>query len=555
MQPIGPRLLVALLLGAAACLPAAAQEPALPGPPEGAAPQGCDYLMVTAPAPGSPPGLVVDVARAVSRLAEHRRAEGMKVTTGVQFGPHVGRQIQDEVRKLRPKYLLLVGGVDAIPAFEIAETASDRPYGDLDGDGYPEVSVGRIPSSDPEVVARVVARTIAYEQERDGGLWRKQCALVAGEGRFSPQIDSMIEGLFNQVVSKAIDPAYDIDLTYANPNSPYCYPPRQLADRVVDRLNQGALIFAYVGHGAERSVDELQVKGPDGKITRYPVLDASHVERLRTGGAPPVVVSIACWTGRMDGERPSIGEELLATDGGPVAFYGSSRISHPVQNALLAMELVRSLFDDTGELRLGPALDRAERAMVLGAEGPADPVRAQVMMMASAFLGADEMRKEMPRHVDMYNLFGDPALRLARPDGRIALRGPEAADAGSTIEVEGAVPNPDAVRSVTVTVEVPRERSARPDPSEGETPYERFARANDKVVITQIVGVEADGRFSLALDLPAGLLSGAYQVKAFAQGRGTCAIGSLALKVAADPGFDPFEEDEAPAPTSAVPYY
>src|SRR5690606_15036337 len=187
--------------------------------------------------------------------------------------------------------------VDAVPAFDVAEVATDRPYGDLDGDGLPEVSIGRLPASDPATLGRMVARTISYERDLAPGAWQKQCALVAGEGRFGPAIDALIENLFQRVVARQIPPRFDVDLTYANPRSTFCYPFAGFADRVVERLNEGALVMAYVGHGNVRSVDDLTAPAATGKVVEYPVLDATHVPRI-DAAASPIVVAIACWTGR-----------------------------------------------------------------------------------------------------------------------------------------------------------------------------------------------------------------------------------------------------------------
>src|SRR5688500_11150065 len=118
-------------------------------------------------------------------------------------------------------------------------------------------------------------------------------------------------------------------MTYANPRSRYCYPVERFADRVVERTNQGALILAYVGHGKEERLDDITLPQPGGaKPIVHPILDVSHVPGVDSAG-PPIMVALACLTGRYDGPTPSIGEALLASGKGPVAFLGASRISHP----------------------------------------------------------------------------------------------------------------------------------------------------------------------------------------------------------------------------------
>ncbi|MCO5167937.1 MAG: C25 family cysteine peptidase [Planctomycetes bacterium] len=493
--------LLALALALLLALPAAARA------------DDVDYLVLVPRA----------LRQAVEPLAAHRAAEGLAVrVVEVEAVPGADRRaaLREVVRRARPRFLLIAGDVKAVPQWDVAETATDRPYGDLDDDGLPEVSVGRLPARDAAALSRMVARTVAYEAERAAGAWQRQCALVAGEGRFGPAVDALIEDMFQRVVARTIPARFDVDLTYANPTSPYCFPFEGFARRVVGRVNEGALVVAYVGHGNERSVDSLTVRDARGRAVDYPVLDASHVPAISTQ-APPVMVAIACWTGRYEAETPCIGEELLATGQGPVAFFGSSRISHPVPNALLGISLVGALFDDAGDDRLGPRLDRARRELVAPRSKDEDPLRAEVLLLSSAFMPREELRRELPRHVDMYNLLGDPALRLARP-AALPLEG--AVD-GEVVTVRGQAPA--GARSVTVTLEGPRGRPTRPA-SAGETPLERYARANDRVLATSLVGVGADGRFVATLRAPAGA-AGPHVVKALATAeRGGAAAGAAA---------------------------
>ncbi len=496
-----------------------------------------------APARGEPEVWVAVAPRALVAALEplraHREREGLRalvvVTDEVDRGlggarPALARRqaaYREAALAHRPTYLLLVGGPDAVPGYAVAETYTDRPWGDLDGDGLPEVSVGRLPARDAGELTRMVARTVAYETTlRAPDPWRKRCALVAGEGRFGPAIDLLLEQMFQRIVASKIPAGYDVDLTYANPTSPYCYAPEGFSDRVVERAQEGALVLAYVGHGELRSVDDLTVRGPDGRVRRYPVLDAGRAADLATD-APPVVVALACWTGNFEDPRRSIGEELLRTGRGPVAFYGATRVSHPVHNALLGIALIGQLFGEDGPARLGPAVDRAETTLL---RDDGDPLRAEVRGLALPFVGARELEAECPRHVDMYNLLGDPALRLARPTGRVALEAPARAAPGAPLAVSGHAPG---ARGVVVTLELARDR-LRPAPGP-ETDVERYARANDKVLWTELVRVGPDGRFTATLRVPDDA-AGPCFVRAFAAGEGErCAIGARPVTIGAAP--------------------
>ena len=461
------------------------------------------------------PAALLEAARP---LLEHRAREGMQVALVTTEGPESLARIRRQLAAKPADYLLLLGDVATIPHQVVRKCATDRPYGDLDDDGYPDLAIGRIPSDDPRVIRGVAERTIRYEREREAGLWQKQCALLANEGRFSPEIDAVIERVFARVVKQVLPTGYDVDLTYANPRSTYCYPPRRFGARVIERLNEGALVFAYIGHGSKRSLDSLVVGSES-----YSVLSTEDAARLDLSRRSPIMVAIACWTGNYDGRRQSLGEELIASPRGPVAFFGASRISHPVHNALLAKELVCEFFAGDEVPRLGPALDRARRALAEGR--PDDRIRAQIITMANLFVGAKVVEEEMPRHVDMYNLFGDPALKLARPAGRITLE-TSPLRRGRALVVEGRV-EPGAAMSLRVTLETDREAMAVPRGREGESRLERYARANDKVLRAALAATRPDGTFRVELSVPAELPAGRYMVKAFASRGATSAVGGL----------------------------
>jgi hypothetical protein len=461
---------------------------------------------------------------ALRPLVEARRAEGLRceaLELDPGAGPAAARErVLARVAAARPRFLLLVGDVGAIPEFVVADAITDRPYGDLDRDGLPDVAVGRIPAGDPATLSRVVAHLLAYEREAPAGPWRKECALLAGEGGFGPAADAAIEHVFGRAVAEAIHPGYDVELLWASPRSPFCYPPEELGEYVAGRIERGALFMAWVGHGQVQSVDQLSVRQPDGSRRDYPILDVTRVPALRTARAP-VFVAIACYTGRYADAQTSVGEALLLSGQGPVAFLGASEVSHPLCNALLGLALVDELLSGVGPLRLGPALDRARVQLVR-------PKRQDGLWGVALGMGklADpslNLEREMPRHVDMYNLLGDPATRLVRPGEAIELEAPGPLVPGQALRVAGRLPA--GLPGVTVTLEEPRDRRVS---ATGEVDRLRFARANDRVLATALLRAGPDGRFAGELRVPAGA-RGRLHLKAFASAEGRSALGALVL--------------------------
>lgn len=462
--------------------------------------------------------------RAIAPLVAHRRADGLTVSIREGGTP---AETTRAVQAGKPRYALIVGSAQRLPGVIVAKAYTDRPFGDIDGDGFPEVSLGRIPFDEPAVVNRIAKRIVAYEARPGDGPWRKQCALVAGEGRFSPGLDKIIEEIFQSVVTNKIPLRYDIDLTYANPRSPYCYPPKQFSARVAQRLNEGALVYAYVGHGQVTSLDDLQVPNPRDprRPLRFPILNTQTAKTAQAADAPPIFLAIACWTAKFEeARRASVGMTLLRAPGGPIAFFGSTRISHPVPNAVLAKELIQELFVAKGVVRLGPALDRARYHMVKGRWDASTIKMKRAVELFTMTLGADKMKSETQRHVDMYVLFGDPALKVARPEAGITL---ETTIKGNDLHVRGTLPF-DAP-GVTVRLEVPRGMSAAPsDPNA--TAVERYARANDRTVQVELVRIRSGRTFATTLRFPPTRSAARYVVKAFAEANGRCASAGVAIE-------------------------
>jgi hypothetical protein len=126
----------------------------------------------------------------------------------------------------------------------------------------------------------------------------------------------------------------------------------------------------------------------------------------------------------------------------------------------------------------------------------------------------------LQRHA--YNLFGDPALKIAyaRRDLTIRPRFPWQSF-GEALAFSGEGPELQAGQRVTVTLFAPIGRGAQ-SPSGTGDPVERYTRANDQVVAQVPVTAAAQGQFAGELQLPAGLRSGPYRLAALAAtGAGT----------------------------------
>lgn len=192
--------------------------------------------------------------------------------------------------------------------------ASDSWYADLDDDGKPDAAIGRLTCNTGEELSRIVKKIIAYEKSADMGLWRRRVNLVAGVGGFGAFADSMIESAAKSVITSGVPAAYDTTMTYGSWQSPYCPPPAQFRDVTLSRLNEGSLFWVYIGHGQRRWLDTIQTP-----ISRHPVLSYQDVPRMKSAGGSPIALFLACYTGAFDGAEDCIAEDMLRTEGAPVA--------------------------------------------------------------------------------------------------------------------------------------------------------------------------------------------------------------------------------------------
>ncbi|MCB9894916.1 MAG: hypothetical protein H6839_10745 [Planctomycetes bacterium] len=313
---------------------------------------------------------------------------------------------------------MLTRQMDSNPTVSRRERVpTDNFYADLvqDDDGLPDIAVGRIPARTVEEARLALAKVKAYEAAKQGE-WLRNLTFFAGEGHFGAVIDGMLEKLFIQF-AESLSQAHNVRMTYANINSPYAYVPTQFSDKVIEEANSGALLLCYLGHGAHDRLDDMYVE-VDGKNKRYPILTADDVSKFNIqGGKLPVMMIIACETGHLDHPQGCLAEKICFTEKAPVAIIASSRDSHPYSNTLLEKAMVHELTDNYAPT-LGEAFMNAKRELILAQ----DPDRKRLDMMAM-FIIPEKERKELNQsHQSLYNLTGDPGLRMQYPKLKLSLR-------------------------------------------------------------------------------------------------------------------------------------
>jgi hypothetical protein len=283
-----------------------------------------------------------------------------------------------------PHYVLLVGDAsydmlnyaappeaNRTPTFLVqtvygGETASDVPLAQLDDDNKPDVAVGRLPARTAAQVEVYVRKALAYEKDAPAGEWTGRVLAVADgqDPSFRADAESFLNRFGQDFETQLINPPAGVD---------------QASAEIVEAWNRGQGIIGYFGHG---SVTQW------GKDNAFTVKD---VPALQNNGMLPVVIHMTCLTGLFSHPKvQSLTEALLwQPDSGAVAALAPTSLTLATDQSFLTNALVAELLKDH-TARLGDVLLRAQQ--VVPQDGP----------------GARDV-------LQTFLLFGDPALRLARP--------------------------------------------------------------------------------------------------------------------------------------------
>ncbi len=326
------------------------------------------------------------------RLVQLKRAEGLtaeveevdqaydRYSAGVVEARAIQALIRELARGNRLRYLVLfgddtidtgdflgTGATSQVPSptvwdGEFGVVPSENPYADLDGDGSPELAVGRLPASTPEQAQALVDK-IARQRDVLAAAAGRHLFLAddssPGDFPFRAGADEAVRQLPAGTAARVADLAEGVG------------PAREA---LFAALAQGVAATHYFGHGGPEVLADEQL------------LAREDVARL-AGGPETVLFAWTCeaqWYQYPFGD--SLGEALvLLPRGGALASFGGAGITDPYQQRALSLEVYRRFLRQG--LPLGEAIRRAKRDALAR-----DP-------------------RSRPA-VEGFNLLGDPALAL-----------------------------------------------------------------------------------------------------------------------------------------------
>jgi hypothetical protein len=336
-----------------------------------------------------------DLAGAAERLADHRRKNGLEsmvvdiedIFDDFAFGERDPGAVREFLTfavdnwAVAPKYVVLAGrghydyrdlmgfGGNLVPPMLFATTRglvpSDNLMADTDGDGAPNLAIGRLPVLSADELNAAVDKIIAYESEAPAS-WSRRVMLAADDadnaGEFGLSTDKMASAAPED---RVIEKAYLFDP----------YTPADMSNSLLSALDDGIEVVNWTGHaGLDSLADER-------------VLVISDLDQLEGTPHPPVFVGLTCLLNNFGFQWfATLGEELaVLPGGGAIAVWSAAGLS----NNDHAEELGESFFAALGgeePRRLGDIIQTA----IAGYIGP---------------YSDNDL-------VNEYVLFGDPGLEM-----------------------------------------------------------------------------------------------------------------------------------------------
>ncbi|QDS96675.1 Gingipain R2 precursor [Roseimaritima multifibrata] len=484
---------------------------------------------------------------AIQPLVQRRQAEGLRVQVipSQASSADLAKSIQAVADLDTTRYVILVGdcslrdattGSDPkyeVPTLQEPATVTaawkttpmlpgDTFYGDFDNDGFPDAAVGRIPIDSARQLTTYIDRIIHYEDESEFGPWWQRVQLTAGVGGFGFLADTAIESVTRGMVTSSMPAWTHTQVTYASPTSPFNPGLNRFQEAVLKQYSQGNRFWVYAGHGWVTELDRVPATAAG-----RPVLANHNVDGLQlTNSPPPIALMFACYTGAFDANEDCLAEQMLRTPHGPIAVVAGSRVTLPYGNAVVATGLIRAVYEDHAP-RLGDAWRTALREVATASEANPELKKRRTMIDTLATLispTAANLPAERREHMQLYNLLGDPTLRLLQPQ-KLPLNVAGNVPAGNPITITGTSPIDG-----TLTLSLHRAIGSLP----AGTPLEdRHQLANSTEVARDQVIVKAKQPFSMQLPTLA-TLTGTLHVIGAVKESSAFAIGDVRVLITSE---------------------
>lgn len=278
----------------------------------------------------------------------------------------------------------------------------------------PDLAMGRLPASDESTADVMIDAIIGYERDAVPGLWNDRMVIATDDyTKNCQEIDTIDHTAQAELLVRfAVPPVLDLQKIYmCEWDCDYAGFKPQAQNALFDALNEGVLVFNYVGHGGNDVLSDEQL------------LLTPRLSSLANGNRRFLFVSASCNVGKFDDTQGrSMSEEMLSlAAGGAIATMASSDLSSASFNNQLNRNFLQELFPDRlvrDPQAVGAALLRAK-------------VRIQQV----------DYEQSQGFNNERYTVLGDPSLRLRTPQLTVEFDATRAdtLEVGSTLAVSGRV--------------------------------------------------------------------------------------------------------------------
>lgn len=281
---------------------------------------------------------------------------------------------------LKPKFLIIVGSPADIPySARVTENEDDPPtdiyYSCLEKASIseesltPEFALGRWPVRSVEDLQNIINKSIKYEATVSGfDIDDLNIMLLSGTGDEYGMFDSAVDDMQGELVNNGLDIVtkyYGTDCVTID-----------IQEEFKSNLNKNLWMFVYRGHGGSDCIGS--------PLSLY----SSAISRYTYNSIAPLTFSFACLTNNLDNIN-CFGEKWLTLNeiSGGVMHFGATTVSYRSPNNYLSKSIIKQ-FNSENNYTIGMMIDNGK----------------QDYKLSNSYL------KEL--HMKMYNLFGDPSLRV-----------------------------------------------------------------------------------------------------------------------------------------------
>ncbi|QZT38100.1 T9SS type A sorting domain-containing protein [Halosquirtibacter xylanolyticus] len=335
----------------------------------------------------------------------------------------------------KPKYFVLVGDNEQIPAMEFKSYKddpffSDLPYACMDGkdDFTPDMAKGRISVRTLDQANVVINKIINYEKDpvADASFYEKglNCAQFQDDEkdgfatrRFchtSEDIRKYVVGQGYQVeriyyADKSVNPTNfnNGSFSQGEPIAPELLKKNGFnwnggKTEIVNSINDGRFYVFHRDHGYSGGIGWA-----------HPKFVTSQISELHNGNKLPVVFSINCHTGEFSYPECFAEGFLRKKNGGAVAVFGASLYSLSGPNDGLSLGMIESIWPEPGILPSFGSGSGAKNPRAKGFDQPTtrlgDVLNLGLLRMNETWAPNQETLIYTYR---LFHLFGDPAMRM-----------------------------------------------------------------------------------------------------------------------------------------------